>query len=79
MGASVFIATPTTGGIVKAAFSEARCAMVARLERAGIQTVIGQYDGIGIAQQRDVLAAYALGTRCTHILFIDSDMAPPPT
>jgi hypothetical protein len=75
---SIFIATPTTGGIVKASYSASKSALIATLERSGVRTRFGHFDGIGIAEQRDVLAASALTTDCTHVLFIDSDMAFPP-
>jgi hypothetical protein len=74
MAARIFIATPTTGGIVKCDFYASVARMVAKLTRDGIGVYISVFDSSDVAYQRDYLADEFLRSDATHILFVDSDM-----
>jgi hypothetical protein len=74
----VFIATPTNGSTVKAAYSMSLAGVVADLEQRGISTIRAQLDGATIEAMRNDLAHEFLSrSEFTHVLFIDSDMGFP--
>lgn len=77
-GLRVFIATPTADGIMLAGYVEALARLVGRLLAAGIQHVFRSLDGTDLILQRNLLTDAFLRTDCTHLLFVDSDMAFPP-
>lgn len=72
--AQLFIATPTSGGIMKSAYVNSLAAMLSSLHAAGVGTRYANLDATHIPEQRDTLVHMALQTDSTHVLFIDSDM-----
>ena len=78
MPPKLFIATTTADGIALSAFVEALAALLTTLHASGIATEYHFVDGRDLVFQRDVLANRFLGSDCTHLLFIDSDMSFPP-
>lgn len=73
----IFIATPTANGIMLSDYVVSIMAMSADLHGRGIGTVYRNIDGPNVALQRDMLAGEFLAGECTHLLFVDSDMAFP--
>lgn len=73
----VFIATPTANGIMLTDYVVSLMAMTAQLHEQGIGTVYRTVDGPNVIMQRDMLAHEFLQSDCTHLLFVDSDMAFP--
>lgn len=75
----VYIATPTHDCKVWVGYMEALHEECKLLNQAGIAYIIGRYDGDSfISRCRDVMAAEFLShTECTHIMWIDSDIAWP--
>jgi hypothetical protein len=77
---SIFIATPTTGGVVKARYARCIAALTGRLDAKGIEHAYFLLDLSGLVYQRDLMASMFLEEeRWTHLLFIDSDMTFQPT
>lgn len=75
----VYIGTPTHDCKVWVGYMEALQEECRLLTEAGIAYVIGRYDGDSfISRCRDVMAAEFLAhTECTHLMWIDSDIAWP--
>jgi hypothetical protein len=79
MKAKVFIATPTTGGIVKAPYATTLAGTTGRLVAAGISVDASVLSATDVGRQRDALVAQFLADPAnTHLLFIDSDIQAPP-
>jgi len=76
--AKVFVATPTTNGIMLSQHVGAVVHMVNRLHAAGIGTQYATVDGPNLILQRDLLAHLFLQSDATHLLWIDSDMSFEP-
>lgn len=74
----IFVATPTTNGIMLSQNVGAVVHMVTRLHAAGIGTQYGTVDGPNLILQRDLLAHMFLQSDCTHLLWVDSDMSFEP-
>jgi hypothetical protein len=75
----IFIATPTTGGVVKAHYVTTMAGAVIALMEQGIGVETFTLDAGDLPKQRDAQAHIFLhNTDCTHMLFIDSDMLAPP-
>ena len=71
----IFIATPTTGTVL-VEYTSSLVSTVQHLHRQGIDTDYATFDGsMSIADKRDWLTHQFLKSRCTHLLFVDSDMA----
>ena len=76
--AKLFIATPTTNGLMLSDYVDSLARMMARLHGRGIGTDYRTIDGPNLVLQRDMLADAFLKSDATHLLFIDSDMAFEP-
>jgi hypothetical protein len=74
----IFVATPTTNGLMLSAYVNSVVQMVTRLHAKGIATDYRTIDGYHLVMQRDMLADTFLKTDATHLLFIDSDMTFEP-
>jgi hypothetical protein len=76
---SVYIATPMFGGRAHARYCDSLMRLLDRLDREGIDA---QVDAVGneslIQRARNLMADRFLRSRCTHLLFIDSDIAFEP-
>lgn len=72
----VTIATPTTGGVVTAAYAQTLTAATLALTERGASYRLITVDGAEVAMARNILAHGFLGDAgATHVLFVDSDMA----
>ena len=72
----VLIATPTAEGKVTTAFAQTLLAAVSAFAKAGFQYRQAFFDGADVAMARNAFANVFLADEtCTHLLFIDSDMA----
>lgn len=78
MRPSLFIATPTADGIMLCDYVASVVRLAARLREGGIATTYRSVDGADLILQRNILADAFLRSDCTHLLFIDSDMAFGP-
>lgn len=74
----LFIATPTADSIMLAGYVEALVRLSDRLDESGIRHSYHTVDGADLVVQRNQLTASFLASDCSHLLFIDSDMAFPP-
>lgn len=74
---TIFVATPTANGILLSDCVTSLVAMVSQLNRHGIGALYRTVDGPNVMMQRDMLAHEFLQTDCSHLLFVDSDMAFP--
>jgi hypothetical protein len=75
----IFIATPTTGGIVKALYATTLAGTVGNLMERGCIVETAILSAVDVGKQRDALAhAFLANPANTHMLFIDSDMSAPP-
>jgi len=74
----IFIATPTTNGIMLSDTVASTIGMITQLHGRGIATRYHTTDGYSVMLQRDWLVQAFLASDCTHLLFIDSDMAFEP-
>jgi hypothetical protein len=78
MKAKIFIATPTTGGIVKAPYATTLAGTAMSLVDQGFRVETRICDAGELPKQRDALAHDFLhDSDATHMLFIDSDMFAP--
>ena len=74
----VFIATPTAGGVVATAFTSTLVAITITLKKQGINYCYCTIDSSDIVTARNYLAnSFIRDKSCSHILFVDSDMAVP--
>lgn len=71
----IFVATLTTNGIMLWDCVASTIRMVTRLHAQGIATEYHTADGPNLIQQRDRLPHAFPESACTHLLFVDSDMA----
>ncbi|MEM7544269.1 MAG: hypothetical protein AAF367_01935 [Pseudomonadota bacterium] len=72
----VLIATPTTSGTVMAAYAQTLIAATQAISEKGGSYRLLTVDGADVVVARNALAHQVLAeAECTHILFIDSDMA----
>ena len=72
----VFIATPTAGGIVTVAYASTLIATTIALRKRNVGYRYTNFDGSDIVVARNYLANTFLQDKaCSHILFVDSDMA----
>lgn len=78
MPAKIFIATPTTNGIMLSDCVASTIGMITRLHARGIETAYHTTDGFNLILQRDWIAHAFLASDCSHLLWIDSDMAFEP-
>jgi hypothetical protein len=75
----VFIATPTAGGIVTAAYAGTLIAVTLVLKERNLKYRYTNFDGSDLVAARNYLAnSFLQDTSCSHILFVDSDMAVAP-
>lgn len=71
-----FIATPTAGGIVTTSYAATLVAVTIALKQRNINYRFRTLDGSDVVFARNYLAnTFLQDATCTHILFIDSDMA----
>lgn len=75
--AKIFIATPTSNGLMLSDYVVSLTATIADLHARGVGTTYRTVDGPNVIVQRDILTHDFLASDCTHLLFIDSDMAFP--
>lgn len=75
---NLFIATPTADAIMLAGYVEALVRLSDHLDQAGIRHSYHTLDGADLVVQRNQLTHSFLTSDCSHLLFIDSDMAFPP-
>jgi hypothetical protein len=73
----LFIATPTSDGIMLAGYVASLAALLTRLHADGLAPQYATLDGQDLIVQRNVLSERFLASDCTHLLFIDSDMLFP--
>jgi hypothetical protein len=79
MQPKVFIATPTTGGTVKALYATTLAGTVGALVERGCLVETAILNAVDVGKQRDALAhAFLANPANTHLLFIDSDISAPP-
>lgn len=73
----IFIATPTANGLMLSDYVVSLMAMTSDLHARGVATTYRTVDGPNVIVQRDILAHDFLASDCSHLLFVDSDMAFP--
>ena len=74
----VFIATPTVSGIVTTAYAGTLVAVTIGLRARNATYRYTNFDGSDIVMARNYLAnTFLQDAACSHILFVDSDMAVP--
>ncbi|MEE2690024.1 MAG: hypothetical protein VX640_00660 [Pseudomonadota bacterium] len=72
----VLIATPTAEGKVTTSFAQTLLAAATAFSKAGFQYRQAFFDGADVAMARNAFANILLADEgCTHLLFVDSDMA----
>lgn len=72
----VFIATPSMGGIVTTAYARTLMATTMALSEIGAEWRYQNIDSADLVTARNLIAnAFLRDEECTHLLFIDSDMA----
>lgn len=75
----IFLATPAYGGVCSE-YARSLVAVAYACAKNGIELVYATFDGCCyVTKARDVLFAQFLASDCTHLLWIDSDMAFTPS
>lgn len=78
MPSKVFIATPAHSGEVTTAYTYSLCSSISDLKQNGyeVELFFLNYESV-ISKARNIVVSKFLESDCTHLMFIDGDMAWP--